>query len=121
MAAFPERIKEFGVVISIGMQKTKLAMIVAIEMIYIGILGVVIGMVAATPIIYYFHTNPVRLSGNMAKTMLDYGIDPVLSVSFRPDIYIAHSVIVMIIVILAIIYPIKKVINLNIIAALRSK
>jgi ABC-type lipoprotein release transport system permease subunit len=116
-----ERIKEFGVVISIGMQKSKLAVIVAIEMIYIGIIGIIIGMVAATPIIYYFHSNPIRLSGPMAKTMVDFGIDPVLSISFRSDIYIAHSMIVMIIVLFAIIYPIRKVIKLNIINALRSK
>jgi len=116
-----ERIKEFGVVISIGMQKSKLAVIVAIEMIYIGIIGIIIGMVAATPIIYYFHSNPIHLSGPMAKTMVDFGIDPVLSISFRSDIYIAHSMIVMIIVLFAIIYPIRKVIKLNIINALRSK
>lgn len=116
-----ERIKEFGVVISIGMQKSRLAVIVAIEMIYIGIIGIIIGMIAATPILYYFHINPIRLSGTMAKTMADYGIAPVMPVSLRPDIYMTHSMIVLILVVLAIIYPIRKILKLNIINALRSK
>src|ERR1035437_9940768 len=69
-----ERIKEFGVVVSIGMQKSKLALIVAIEMVYIGIAGILIGIVAATPIIYYFYTNPIKLGGDMGKTMMDFGM-----------------------------------------------
>ncbi|NTW33922.1 MAG: ABC transporter permease [Bacteroidetes bacterium] len=116
-----ERIKEFGVVVSIGMQKTKLALIVAIEMVYIGITGILFGMIAATPIIYYFYTNPLRLSGDMAKTMEDFGMEPILSVAFQPDIYFTHSLLILLIVLFAIIYPIRKIMKLNVVSALRSK
>ena len=116
-----ERIKEFGVLTAIGMQKTKLAVIVAIEMIYVGIIGIIMGMAAVTPILLYYNTHPIKLSGSMAKTMIDYGIDPVMQLAFRSDIYIAHSIIVMVIVILSIIYPLRKVMKLDIIKALHSK
>ncbi len=116
-----ERIKEFGVMVSIGMQKSKLALIVVIEMIYIGITGILIGMIAATPIIYYFYSNPVRLSGDMAKTMEDFGMEPLLTVAFNSDIYITHSLLILLIVVFAIIYPVQKVMKLNVVNALRSK
>jgi ABC-type lipoprotein release transport system permease subunit len=116
-----ERIKEFGVVVSIGMQKTKLAAIVAIEMIYIGILGILMGMAFATPILYYYNTYPIRLTGNLAKTMIDFGAEPIMRLAFQSDIYIAHSIVVMVIVGLSIIYPMRKVLKLNIIKALHSR
>jgi putative ABC transport system permease protein len=116
-----ERIKEFGVVVSVGMQKSKLALIVAIEMVYIGITGILFGIIAATPIIYYFYTHPVRLSGDMAKTMVDYGMEPLLTVAFQSDIYITHSLLILIIVLLAIIYPVQKILHLNVVNALHSK
>lgn len=116
-----ERIKEFGVFISVGLQKTRLSLIVAIEMIYIGILGIITGLSAATPILLYFNFHPIRLSGSMAKTMTDYGIEPVMKIALSPDIYIAHSIIVMVLVVFSIIYPVRNVMKLNIVKALHSK
>jgi putative ABC transport system permease protein len=116
-----ERIKEFGVVVSIGMQKAKLALIVSIEMIYIGILGIILGILAATPLIFAFHIHPIRLSGNLAKTMIDFGMEPVLNVAFRKDIYLAHSILILIIVLIAIIYPVQRILKLNVVNALHSK
>jgi len=116
-----ERIKEFGVVVSIGMQKTKLAVIVAIEMIYVGIIGILAGVVAAIPIIYYYFIHPIRLTGNMAKTFETYGIEPVVRIAFQSNIFVAHSVTVLLIVFFAILYPMRKIIKLNIGNALRSK
>ena len=116
-----ERIKEFGVVVSIGMQKTKLAVIVAIEMIYVGIIGILAGVVAAFPIVYYYFIHPIRLTGNMAKTFETYGIEPVVRIAFQSNIFVAHSITVLLIVFFAIIYPMRKIIKLNIVNALRSK
>lgn len=116
-----ERIKEFGVVVSIGMQKAKLSLIIMIEMIYIGLVGIMMGVVAATPIIYYYYTHPIRLTGDIAKIFEDFGIEPILNINFSLDIYITHSLLILMIVLLAIIYPVSKVMKLNIVNALRSK
>jgi ABC-type antimicrobial peptide transport system permease subunit len=116
-----ERIKEFGVVVSIGMQKVKLAIIVSIEMIYMGILGIIFGMLLATPLIYAFYIHPIRLSGDMAKTMADFGMEPILTVAFRSDIFIAHGLLILIIVLLAIIYPVQRILKLDVVNALHIK
>jgi putative ABC transport system permease protein len=116
-----ERIKEFGVVVSIGMQKAKLALIVAIEMIYIGFIGIVFGVLAGTPLIYSFHIYPFRLSGDMAKTMADFGLEPILTIAFQSDIFIMHSLLILIIVLFAIIYPVQRILKLDVVNALHSK
>ncbi len=46
-----ERKREFGVLVAIGMQKSKLAAIVSFEMIYIGLLGILSGIAVAFPAI----------------------------------------------------------------------
>jgi ABC-type lipoprotein release transport system permease subunit len=90
-------------------------------MVYIGIIGILAGIIFATPIIYYFYTTPIRLSGDLAKTMADFGVEPLLRVAFRSDIFITHSLLILAIVILAIIYPVQKILYLNVVAALHSK
>ena len=116
-----ERVKEFGVVVSIGMQKSKLALVVAIEMIYIGITGILGGIILATPIIYYFYLYPIRLSGDLARTMADFGVEPLLRIAFQSDIYITHSLLILAIVLLAIIYPVQKIMQFKVVEALHSK
>ncbi len=45
-----ERRREFGVLVAIGMQKSKLAAIVSLEMIYIGLLGIFSGVALPFPL-----------------------------------------------------------------------
>ncbi len=51
MMMIAERRREFGVMVSIGLQKTKLAMILFIETILIGFLGVLSGLAVSLPLI----------------------------------------------------------------------
>lgn len=76
---------------------------------------------AATPVIWYYHLNPVKLTGDMGRTMIDFGMEPLLNVAFQGDIYINHSLLILLIVALAIIYPVQKVMKLDIVNALRSR
>jgi len=68
-----ERTREFGVLISIGMQRSRLKRIITIEMILLGILGLIGGLLASAPFIMYFYYHPILLKGELAKMMEDYG------------------------------------------------
>jgi putative ABC transport system permease protein len=114
-----ERIKEFGVVISVGMQKTKLAVIVLIEMIFIGLTGVISGVVLSLPIMLYYSVNPIHLTGNMAKTFINYGIEPLMPLAFKPVFILGNVIIVLVIVSITCIYPVRKILRLNVVEALR--
>jgi putative ABC transport system permease protein len=116
-----ERIREFGVMVSLGMQKIKLAMMVFLESLYIGLTGIIAGAVASAPIIMYFFYHPIRLGGAMARSTESYGYEALLSFE-PPGIYFVNNgLLVLLIIMVAMIFPLRKISKLNVINALRNK
>ncbi len=114
-----ERRREFGVMVSVGMQKTKISRMVSLEMIFISIVGIIAASLASFPMMYYFYLNPIQLTGELATTYASYGYDPVMPISWNLNTYIWEPLIVLVITIIAIIYPIISVRKMNVIKALR--
>ncbi len=115
-----ERYREFGVLVSVGMQKIKLAIILIYEMIFIGLIGVLAGTILSLPLIFFFYYNPIKLTGDMAQMMEDMGFEAVMPLAF-PDMYMVwQGIIVALMVFFSVIYPLTKVLNLNEIKALRA-
>lgn len=114
-----ERIHEFGVLVSVGMQKAKLATLVVMEMIFMAIIGVVIGTGLSLPIIYYYHFNPIRLTGEMAKMMMDMGYEPLMPMEPFGAYVVWQGVVVLVMVIIACIYPARRIFKLKEVEALR--
>lgn len=115
-----ERRREFGVLVAIGMQKSKLAAIVSIEMIYIGLLGILSGIVVAFPSIIIGQYNPIRLSGEYAKVYESYGMEPVMPFMPVNFYFLWQSVVVGIIVGIAIIYPVRKIYKMKLVNSLKA-
>jgi putative ABC transport system permease protein len=115
-----ERRREFGVLIAIGMQKTKLAGIVTFEMLLIGFLGIISGIILALPAIIIGRQNPIRFSGDMAKMYEDYGMEPVMPFMPVDYYFLWQTVVVAIIVCLAIIYPIRKIFKMKLVNSLKA-
>jgi ABC-type lipoprotein release transport system permease subunit len=115
-----ERTREFGVLIAIGMQKKKLKRIITIEMILLGIQGLIGGLLASIPVILYFYYNPILLKGDIGKMMEDIGWDAVMPAAWFGPYFYWQAVIVCIMVLLATVYPLRKIGKLKEIEALRS-
>jgi putative ABC transport system permease protein len=115
-----ERLKEFGILLSVGMQRKRLAIVVFLETLWISLLGVICGLAAAWLVLLYFHLNPIELTGNMAQTVIDMGWDPILPVSFAPELFYTQGIIVFVLAMLVFIYPLLKIVRLNVLAAARS-
>jgi ABC-type lipoprotein release transport system permease subunit len=115
-----ERRKEFGVLVAIGMQKKKLKRVVTIEMLLLGAIGLVCGLLASTPLILYFYYYPILLKGDMANMMEDWGWDAVMPTAWFGPYFYWQAVIVAIMVALATIYPLRKIGKLKEIEALKS-
>ncbi len=114
-----ERRKEFGVMVAVGMQKYKLGIIVTYEMIMIGLLAIISGILASIPIIYYYFQNPVRITGDIGKTFENMGMEPVLPMAWQADFFLTQTVIVLVLVGVAIFYPIYTITRIKVIKALR--
>jgi ABC-type lipoprotein release transport system permease subunit len=115
-----ERRREFGVLVAVGMQKTKLARVVVFEMLYIGFMGILSGTLAAMPVIIYGYLHPIRFTGEMGKMYEDYGLEPVMP--FLPaDWYIVwQMVVVAVIVLIALIYPVRKIMRTDVVKSLKA-
>ena len=115
-----ERRYEFGVLIGIGMQRFKLGMLVFVEMVLLAMLGVTAGILGSLPIVLYFHAHPIPLTGEMAKAVEGYGMEPILPFSIDPAIFITQAIVVFVLTILISIYPLIHTKRMKVIEALRS-
>jgi putative ABC transport system permease protein len=115
-----ERQYEFGVLTAIGMKRQKLSLTVWLETVFLGLIGTLAGMVLASPIIYYFNIHPIKIEGDMAKAYETFGVEPLITSSLNPSIFISQALTVFIIVTLLAIYPMRKISKLNPIEAMRT-
>jgi ABC-type lipoprotein release transport system permease subunit len=115
-----ERKREFGVLVAVGMQKSKLASIISLEMFYIGIMGILSGIVLALPAIYYGYYHPIRFTGEMAKMYEDYGMEPVMPFMPVNSYFLWQSVVVAVIVLVAIVYPVRKIYKMQVVTSLKA-
>ena len=115
-----ERKREMGVMIAVGMKKFKLSTIITFEMLFIGFLGMLGGIIASIPIILLGHLNPIRLKGEAAEMMATYGMEPIMPMAWF-DMYILNQVLVVSIILLVVmIYPIISIMRIKVIDALRA-
>ncbi|MCJ7448107.1 MAG: FtsX-like permease family protein [Bacteroidales bacterium] len=114
-----ERKREFGVLVAIGMQKKKLKRIITMEMLLLGAIGLVCGLLASVPLILYFYYYPIMLKGELANMMEDWGWDAVMPTAWFGPYFYWQAVIVVLMVVLATIYPLRKIGKLKEIEALK--
>jgi ABC-type lipoprotein release transport system permease subunit len=110
-----ERKKEFRTMISLGMQRGKLALTVVIELLLMAFTGVLSGLGISYPVAMWFHFHPVRMSGQMAKAYTDYGMEPIMPASTDSSIFISQIIVILIIVIITASYPVSKIKRINLI------
>jgi ABC-type lipoprotein release transport system permease subunit len=114
-----ERTKEFGILISIGMKKGRLAFISFLESLFLTFIGVAAGVIISIPLLYYFYKNPIELTGEMAEMILSYGLEPILPFRFAPNIFIDQFLTVFVIAIISVSYPLLYIRRLKPVEAMR--
>lgn len=115
-----ERRREFGVLVAIGMQKRKLSTIMILEMLLIGLLGIVAGSVVAMLVIFYGVDHPIVFKGEFAKMYEEYGFEPVMAFQGVGFYFFWQLVIVVIMVLIAIGYPLRKISSMKVVNALKA-
>jgi ABC-type lipoprotein release transport system permease subunit len=115
-----ERRREFGMLVSIGMRKNKLAKVVSFEMLLIGFLGLAAGVIASLPFVFYGNAHPIRFTGEMGRMYSDYGFEPIMPTLLPDTYYLWQIVVVLIILTIAILFSIRKIFRINVISALRA-
>jgi ABC-type lipoprotein release transport system permease subunit len=109
-----ERKREFCVMISLGMPRMRLAAVIAFELLVMSLMGVVIAFAVTLPVGHWFAAHPIKISGNMGDMYAQYGMEPVLPMSVHPFIFTDQMITVFVIVLLTVVYPVKKILKLKI-------
>lgn len=120
MMMISERKREFGVLVAIGMKKRMLASIVLIEMVFIGFIGTVSGMIATLPLVYMFNVNPIRITGEASKMYEDMGIKAVMPAAPIDHYFTNQAMIILFMVVLACYIPLRRIRKMKIMDSLRA-
>jgi ABC-type lipoprotein release transport system permease subunit len=115
-----ERRREFGVLVAIGMQKKKLAAVITCEMLYIGMLGILAGAVVGIPFITFGVSHPLVFKGEMALIFEEYGMEPKLVFNPVSYYFLWQILIVILMVLVSLLHPVNKILNLKVVNALRA-
>lgn len=115
-----ERKREFGVMVAIGMKKLKLSMVVMIELFFMGLLGIVSGMIVSIPLVLLGYFNPIRLTGEIAASMEGFGMEPIMPLAMIDMYYLNQAWVIIAILVVVMIYPLVKILRMKEIDALRA-
>ena len=114
-----ERVKEFGILISVGMKKWKLALVTVYETLFVSFLGVFSGTIISIPILLYFKANPIPLTGEYAEAILAWGFEPILPFAVYPGMFFAQIWTVLAIAMVSALYPVLFIKKLKPVEAMR--
>ncbi|MBR9861081.1 ABC transporter permease [bacterium] len=114
-----ERSFEYGVLLAVGMQKSKMMMVFFLETAIMAIIGLIAGLAIAFPVVYYFHYHPINLSGQMQEAVEKFGFEAVIPTSLDVSIPLQQSALVMLLVFCVNLYAIQKIKKLKPVEAMR--
>jgi ABC-type lipoprotein release transport system permease subunit len=100
-----ERTFELGIMTAIGTPRRRLAWVLTLEMFFISGLGALIGLTLSLPVIHYFHRFPIQFTGEVASMMLEYGMEPYVSLSTAAFIPLTQAGFIFGVSLLVSIYP----------------
>ena len=120
MMMIAERRRELGVMMAVGMKRFRLAAVIFAETLFIGLLGVVVGLAGSIPINLYFYHNPIPLKGEAAEAMAQYGWEPYMFFSMVPEVFWKQAITVFVLVLVVSIYPMVTIFRMKEIDALRA-
>lgn len=114
-----ERMREFGILISLGMSRFQLALTTFMETSFLGLLGVLSGSLLALPINWYYHVNPIQLGDGMDQMMEDYGMEPIIPFSLDPSIWLNNGGAILLICLILSFYAVASIYRLQPVKAMR--
>ncbi len=107
-----ERIREFGVLMAIGMKKTMVFGMILLETTMVSLIGGIIGLVLSFGMVEYLNKKGLDLSGVGGEGLAEFGYASVIYPNIEPIFYFQILAVVVVFAILASIYPAWKSIRL---------
>ena len=116
-----ERVREFGVMMSIGMKPRQISLLVGLELALKVVLALAIGLGITFAAVWMLKDNPVPLGGDMQQLYEEWGftVDGI-SFSAQPIVFLFPMIAVAVVALLSMIYPILRLRRFSPVEALRT-
>ena len=114
-----ERIREFGIMLAVGMRRSVLQLSIFSEITMMAMIGVLAGIVMSLFIIIYFHYNPIDLGSRMQEVSEQYGMEVALVFSSAPKVFYEQAWAVFVIAFILSFYPLLVLFRLRPVDAMR--
>ena len=119
LMAVLERKKELGMLMSVGMNKLKIFMMIVLETLFLAMIATPIGMLLAKISIDYFEEYGIDLS-SVSQGLESFGIGSRIYTYLPDDLYFKITLFTLIITLIASVFPARRALKLNPVEALRS-
>ena len=114
-----ERKYEFGVMIAVGTSRLRMASILIFEMLFMAMMGTLVGVLLSLPIVFYYHNYPLEFFGDAAQTIQEFGMEPFLQFSVAANVFTLPAIIVLGMTLVISTYPVWHVYRLKPVKAMR--
>ncbi len=119
LMAVLERVREIGMLMAIGMNRTRLFAMISLETIFMVMIATPVGLLLAFSTIEYLGTYGLDLSAIYAEGYAQYGFKSFIYPTLSGDYYLRIVVLVFLTAILSSIYPALTALRLNPVTAIR--
>ena len=114
-----ERKFEMGMLVAIGMKKSKLVILMLFESLLTVIAGCLSGIIISVPLVYYLKNHPIKIGGETAKAYERFGFEAIFPTSTQVSNFINQGLIVLVIGLVLSLYPMYKIIRINPVTAMK--
>ncbi len=108
-----ERFREFGVMLSLGLSNLRLVQIVFVESFYLTLMGIALGLLLGYLANYLVVLHPIPLGEKLARISLEYGFAPKIYSTVEVRVFVQSFQYIFSIAMLATLYPLYKVMQLE--------
>jgi ABC-type lipoprotein release transport system permease subunit len=119
LMSFLERVREFGVLMAVGMKPSRISRLIGLEAMLLTAVGLAAGLVVGAAVTLYFQRVGIYFA-SMDELMREMGMDPVMHPELSLRMAVRTSLFVVIVSALVALYPAFKVMRLRPVDAMRA-
>jgi ABC-type lipoprotein release transport system permease subunit len=100
-----ERVREFGVMRAMGARPRTLFGVVLLEATMLAVIGVIVGVAVAVPIILWFEGSPIRVTGEWAQMYELFQLEPIIAFDLERKNFLGTPLVMFAVALLAALPP----------------
>ena len=108
-----ERRYELGMLLAIGMQRTRISAMLLAETLMLTVTGTLIGMSLSLPVVWWLREHPIRIGGQGGKAFAQWGFEPIMPTLLDPGIFLRQGAIVLSLALIIGLFPVLKTLYID--------